>query len=58
MKLPRESFRVIFNLLPCRAKITSRGKNNLGHVNFMLVLKGIFGGSLKITLQNRNNPKG
>ena len=32
--------------------------NNLINVNFVLVLKGIFGGSLKITLQNKNNPPG
>ena len=55
---PKESFRKSLNLLPCKARITLRGKNNLGNVNVMLVFKGIFGGSLKITLLNRNNPKG
>ena len=34
---PQESFRVIFNLWPCKAKTALRGKNNLGNVNFMLV---------------------
>ena len=46
------------NLLPRKAKKTLRGKNILENVGFMLVLMGIFGGSLKITLQNGNNPKG
>ena len=41
---PKNLFRVIFYPLPCRAKITLRGKNNLGNDNYMLVLKGIFGG--------------
>ena len=54
---PKNLF-VIFSLLPCKAKITLRCKDNLGNANLMLVLKGISGGSLKITLQNRNNPKG
>ena len=57
-QLPKNLFRVILNLLPCKAKITLRGQNNLGNVSFMLVLKSLFGGSLKITLQNRNSPKG
>ena len=47
-----------FLLLPRKAKITLRGENNLRNVHFLLVLKGIFGGSLKITLQNKNNPEG
>ena len=34
------------------------GTPNLRNVNFMLVLKGIFGGSLKITLESKNNPQG
>ena len=33
-------------------------QNNLRNVHYMLVLKGLFGGSLKITLQNKNNPQG
>ena len=41
-------------LLLCKAKITLRGKNNLGNVNFLLVLNGLFGVSLKIT----NSPQG
>ena len=35
-----------------------RGANNLENVNIVLVLKGLFGGSLKITLQNKNSPRG
>ena len=57
-RAPRESFEVIFYLLPRKAKITLQGKNNLANVTFMLVLKGVFGGSLKITLRNKNNPQG
>ena len=33
-----------------------RGKN-LGHANFLLVSKGILGGTAKITLPNTNNRK-
>ena len=47
---------ITFNL--ARLKITFLRLNNLRNVNFVLVLKGIFGGSLKITLPNGNNPKG
>ena len=54
---PKDLCGVIFNLLPYEEQITLRGNNNLANVNFMLVLKGIFGGSLKITLQNRKNPQ-
>ena len=35
-----------------------RGKSNLGNVNVTLVFKGIFEGSLKTTLQNKNNRQG
>ena len=38
--------------------ITLQGKNNLGNVHFTLDLKGILGGSRKITLLNKNNPEG
>ena len=55
---PRGSFKVIFYLLPCKAKITLQGKNRLGHVNLVLVLKGLFKGSLTVTLQNENQPQG
>ena len=41
-----------------RQKITSKNKNNLARFICMLVLKGIFGGSLKITLENKNNFQG
>ena len=55
-KCPKNLFGLFVNLLlPCKAKITLRGKNSLRNVNFMLVLKGLFGGSLKRTLQNRDN---
>ena len=36
-------------------KLARQFKHN---VNFMLVLKGIFGGSLKTTLRNENSPQG
>ena len=36
-------------------KKTSRNKNNLAGLIVMLVLKGIFGGSVKITSANKNN---
>ena len=55
---PKNLFGLVIYLLPCKAKKTLRGKSNLGNVNFLLVLKGIFGGSLKITKQNQNNPQG
>ena len=45
-----------FSLLPCKARITLQGQNNPRDVNFMLVLKGILGGTPKITLQIGNNP--
>ena len=41
-----------------QGKNTLRDKNNLGNVNFILVLKGIFGASLKTILQNENSPQG
>ena len=41
-----------------KAKITLRDKINLGRVNFMFVLKGIFGKYLKTTLQQKNNLQG
>ena len=56
LSIPYEYFRVTFCLLPCKVNLTFPRYNNLGNVNFMLVLKGIFGGSLKITLQSKNNP--
>ena len=56
----RPSLRIFsaFYLLPCRAKMNLQGETNLGNVYFMLVLKGILRGSLKITLQTKNNLQG
>ena len=39
-----------------QGKNNHASKNNLRNVHLVLVLKAIFGGSLKITLQNKNNP--
>ena len=48
----QESFWVLFlSFIPCKAKVTLQG--NLGNFNFVLVLTSIFGGSPKITLQNK-----
>ena len=40
-----------------RQNITLKGENKLGNVNYMLDLKGILGGSLKISLQKENKPQ-
>ena len=37
--------------------MTFLGKNNLGNVNFVPVLKAIFAGSLKTTKQNKMTRK-
>ena len=50
LKSPKHRLGLFF-LLPCKTKITLRGENNLRNVHLMLVSKGLFGGSLKITLQ-------
>ena len=40
-----------------RQSITSENKNNLARLFFMLVLKGIWGGSQKIATENKNTVK-
>ena len=40
-----------FAALQGRTKMILQGQSNLGNVDVVLVLRGIFGGSLQITLQ-------
>ena len=43
---------------PCKVILTLQSLNNLRNVDFVLVLKDILGGSLRITLQNKTSPQG
>ena len=49
---------LVLTLLPYKARITLQRRNSLSKFKFAHVLKDIFGGSLKITLQYKNNPQG
>ena len=52
---PNNLLRLFFRNNLARQKITSKNKNNLARLFFTLVLKGIFGGVLKITSENKMN---
>ena len=49
---PKNLFGLFLTFYLARLILTLQGLNNPRDVNFMLVLKGNFGGSPKITLQN------
>ena len=55
---PKNHLRPIFRNNLARQKITSKNKNNLARLFLIFVLKGVFGGSLKITSENKNNFRG
>ena len=55
MHHPKNLLRLFFKINLARPKITTNNKNILARLIFMLVLKDILGGSLKISPENSNN---